>query len=152
MQNEARNCVNELTPMYDNLRRALAGTWKSRNITKDINDFCGKAVKCFKNLQVCAGIDTNLVYNIDGVCDLYRFKSGKFDGCYQKLSDNYGDCVYSFFMSPVYVDAPTNRQRCQNLKSNGKCVKGKIQSKCSKDYANDFDDELDGQIKRFDCK
>ncbi|ULT91490.1 hypothetical protein L3Y34_009244 [Caenorhabditis briggsae] len=152
IRNEARNCVNTLGPMYDKLKAALAGSWKSPNISKDINDFCITSVNCYKSLQLCAGIDKNLISEIDGICDLYNFQSGKFKDCYQKMdSNNYDNCVYSFFMSPLYVDAPTNRQRCQSLKSNGKCVKKKTQDVCSKDYASDFDDHLDGQLKRFSC-
>ncbi|EGT59040.1 hypothetical protein CAEBREN_05721 [Caenorhabditis brenneri] len=153
MRTKAKNCVDQLIPMQNNLRFALDGTWKSHNITRDIIQFCDKALDCYNTLQVCAGIDKTLISNMDGVCALYSFKSGKFNDCYEKIGSNsYDNCVYSFFMSPVYIDAPNNRQRCQSLKSNGKCVKSKAQSSCSKDYANDFEDHLDGQLKRFSCK
>ncbi|EFO94805.1 hypothetical protein CRE_09387 [Caenorhabditis remanei] len=152
IRDEARNCVNQLSPMYDNLKRVLAGTRKSQNITKDINDYCELSLKCYKSLQACAGIDKNLISNIDGVCDLYNFQAGKFGHCYVKMDeDGYDSCTYSFFMSPIYIDVKNSRQRCQSLKSNGKCVKKRTSQKCTKDYVDDFDDHLDGQLKRFNC-
>ncbi|CAN86583.1 T20D4.11-like domain-containing protein [Caenorhabditis elegans] len=152
IRNEARDCTNRLSPMLDNLKSVLAGTRKSSNLIKDITDFCDFSLKCYKTLQLCSGIDPNLITNLDGVCDMYSFKAKKFDGCYQKMTTSIEDnCVYSFFMTPVYINIPDKKQRCETLKSNGKCVQKKTESVCSKNYSKEFHDQLDDQLKRFLC-
>ncbi|CAI2354538.1 unnamed protein product [Caenorhabditis sp. 36 PRJEB53466] len=152
VKDKAVKCVDQLTPMFAQVKAAQNSGWVTLDAASSVNDMCSISLDCFKTLQTCAGIDQNLILTMEGVCDLFGFMTGKFSDCTQKMETlKNNKCVVDFFTNPVYTDAPDNKTRCNKLKEDGKCVEKKTESACSKGSAKDFSDHLDGQLKRFNC-
>ncbi|CAB3398440.1 unnamed protein product [Caenorhabditis bovis] len=142
------------------LSRNALDTLDDLNITtivlKPVSQFqriandCRATMECLETITCREGHDFALeVLETIPFCEFFRFYTGEFAECADKLAGSDGDyaCLFPYYKAKF----ETNSKRCRAISDNLSCVESVIENECSTELSNSFTKKFSEFQRTTDC-